>query len=298
MSHGKTNMTQNEGERTEKPTPRAPGSVVSKGKYDHLNVEFSACHNSDKDPLSPRGIKNLISTFYGPRLSDIVQNRHGLSVFDDTSITISLASTCGEKAWSLRRVILVMIFEISLIAAVCVLVALEKATFCVLLWDPEVEAIHIIHKVFRFLLAEVLGYKISDKLHGMNQRGMCLCMNRCHIAVPSFMNPALMEMGYYFTSISTMFALLATYAVIFCAAGPVNIVLNLVALYFVGELHFFIVEKQHYDLLKDKIDGFKGSIKWIVYAGYYERLWNFIYYLGRFVTYVTYVAPFFILFCY
>ena len=88
---------------------------------------------------------------------------------------------------------------------------------------------------------------------------------------------------------------------IFCASGAIEIVYNAVGLYFVSELHYFIVVRQQYDELKLEVGKCKGKIPWVVYGGWNRCLYKCI--DGRFglcalIGIFAKIAPFFIFACY
>lgn len=268
-----------------------------------LKVQFTADWESIAEfDFAREDLVGIIARRYRPRIGDIIQNVDGLSVFDVNAILMGTKANWCTMIWSLIRLALCMVVEILFLITVCYRLIKERLIseqFCRSLTDSTIEdlSMDLFDKACVTLISVVLTFKVRDLIRSRMMKGMYFLCDWHHAALPSFMDPRYVKFGCYFAAISRLMVLLSSYIVILSAEDAVNVVLNVVALLCIGELHYFMVEKEHYVMLKMKFVYLDGGHTWIVHKGFNWSLYHMVHYLSKFVKGIAYIAPFLIFWC-
>lgn len=306
LSNSRVNRTDSMMAQTDvtQPGAESQSDVISDKELD-VTVRFAPDWDPTRD-IDAEDLVRRIAKVYRPRLDDIIQNVDDLSVFDESSISIGdhEAATCGKKLWVLRRVILCMIVQILLTVAVCYYMIKERLRYiglCKSLLESDLRDVpeDVFYKFSASLMSAVLTLKLGDQMLSRMRKGIYLLCDCDHAALPSFMDDRYVKFGYYFTSISNIMILFAVYIIILCSETVVDVVFNAVALGYIGELHYWMIEKKHYDMLKRQIDAAKrnGNMIWVVHGGYNDRIYKAVRRIGFCMTVIAYIAPVFIFWC-
>lgn len=243
---------------------------------------------------------------FEPSFIDMLNNKTGISIFEYASFQSQIGKTAVTRIIApILQVMVCISLQVFGLYFIAYKVAEERdREYGGCAWDEWEDVDHICKKITSLLLCIVLSYQVFDIMDGLRSGGLYFFVTLSATVLPNCISRGWAHFGYYWQTVIISISVTASYSVIYASETAQDIIFNAIAIQFIIQIPYLMVNFKYYRNLKRALVRPKfyclqnGHIKWTIDAGYNPIMFAICISLKWVTNIIAIIAPLVVFICY